>query len=514
MVSLTIQQKNLLQTLLHADAPVVVSQVAHQMNLTPRQVNYRLKPIKTWLAQHDATLKATPGIGITVECSPTQRINLLNELDTKTNFHLVLTSGQRQQLFAIHLLAADEPLILQELQNSTEVSRTTILKDLDQIEAWVKAFNLELIRRPNYGLFLKGAEFAQRQALTALLWGGTDFDDPLTSITYHTGLVSSLSNDGEHLPITKNFTAFLNKLQPQDALEWVTIAEAQQGGRFTDEAVLLLALAFSIQHYRLQMGHQVEIEAKRIEWLKGQSEWQAAVKVAEKLWDGLQIEPILSEIAIITMNLLAGLRDHVWPGDFKIDPTLADLITELMEEVAQAFTTPGLKQDGALRDGLIAHIIPAVMRQRFGLWAPSSWADEKLSRQYRQENRIAKELITIVADRTGVTLPQGDIDSLTLLIRAAFIRERPHQPKRVYIICSSGMATSQLLVARLKARFPSLEILGVLSLRELTTENVTNAHLLISTVPLVQPPKPGLPVIQVHPLLLPEDIQTITNWLT
>jgi hypothetical protein len=38
--------------------------------------------------------------------------------------------------------------------------------------------------------------------------------------------------------------------------------------------------------------------------------------------------------------------------------------------------------------------------------------------------------------------------------------------------------------------------------------------LLISTVPLLQPPRPGLPVIEVHPLLLPEDIETITHWLT
>ncbi len=76
------------------------------------------------------------------------------------------------------------------------------------------------------------------------------------------------------------------------------------------------------------------------------------------------------------------------------------------------------------------------------------------------------------------------------------------------------MATAQLLVARLKTRFPSLEILGVLSLRELMPERVAGAHLLISTVPLLRPPKPGLPVIQVHPLLSPEDIETITHWLT
>jgi hypothetical protein len=51
-------------------------------------------------------------------------------------------------------------------------------------------------------------------------------------------------------------------------------------------------------------------------------------------------------------------------------------------------------------------------------------------------------------------------------------------------------------------------------LRELTSERVADAQLLISTVPVAQAPRRGLHVIQVHPLLLPEDIETITNWLT
>jgi mannitol operon transcriptional antiterminator len=204
----------------------------------------------------------------------------------------------------------------------------------------------------------------------------------------------------------------------------------------------------------------------------------------------------------------------MWPGDLDIDPNLTELITLLMEEVTLAFNTPGLRQDMSLRDGLVAHIIPAVMRQRFGLWFPPSWSDGALSRKYEHEYTIARELALLVSERTSVTLPDGEIDTLTLLLRAAFIRERPHRPKRAFIICPSGMATSQLLVARLKARFPSLEILGVLSLRELTSERVAGAQLLISTVPLLQPPKPGLPVIQVHPLLPPEDIETITHWLT
>ena len=212
------------------------------------------------------------------------------------------------------------------------------------------------------------------------------------------------------------------------------------------------------------------------------------------------------------MHLLAGTRHHVWPGDLYIDPALTDLISVLMKDVAQAFNVVELTHDPSLRDGLFAHVIPAIMRQRFGLWAPPAWSDGRLSRNYSREYNIARELSTVVTEQTGVILPDGEIDTLTLLLRAAFIRERPYHAKRVFIVCPSGMATAQLLVARLKPQFPSLEIAGVISLRELSPARVVGANFLISTIPL-EDSSLNLPVIQVHPLLLPEDVETITNYL-
>ena len=515
MIALTNQQRNLLHELLRSDSPVVVADVADQLNLTPRQVNYRLKPIKTWLAHHDAALRATPGIGIIIDCTPDQRRGLLEELESSSKFQIVLTSGQRQQLIAAELFLASEPLILQKLQNDTDVSRTTILKDLDAIDYWIENFGLALIRRPNYGILLEGKERDRRQALAALLWGHIPFEDPLTQITYYDGLSFTFADDVHQLPIIDTYSQLVSEVQPQLALEWVTYAEAQQRGRFTDETVLHLALTFAIQKHRVSQGQSVSIEPDTLRWLQDQSIWAIALSVAHKMWPAEDQSALEPEVGEIAMYLLAGLRDQVWPGDLNIDPKLVKLITELMNEIANAFSTPGLKDDTALYDGLMAHIIPAVMRQRFQLWTPATiWTEGALSGKYQQEYVIAHELALIVEDRTGVTLPPRELDTLTLLLRAAFIRERPNHPKQVFIVCSSGMATSQLLVARLKARFPSLNILGVLSLRELTPESVASAHLLISTVPLLKPPKPGLPVIQVHPLLPPEDIETITHWLT
>jgi mannitol operon transcriptional antiterminator len=512
MVSLTIQQKDLLCQLLKANKPLAIGQLAQQSNLSSRQVNYRLKPLKTWLVQHNALLTATPGVGIEVKCSPTQRQHLLQELNASSDFQLILTAGQRQQLFTLHLLTTPEPLILNWLQYNAAVSRTTVFNDLEPIEPWARSFGLTLIRKPNYGLEFQGAELARRQLLTALLWGDVPFEAPLMAMKHGLGLTFSLA-DNPSLPIIQLTNKLLQHWDTQAAFGWVAHAEAQLGGRFTDDAVLHLALGLAVQAGRASRGYYLESDPDTLAWLQAQKVWGVAADVSSRIWPHLPSAALSGEIGGMAMQFLAGLRDQSWPGDLEIDPLFTELIDGLMAEVAQAFATPQLRYDTPLRDGLLAHVIPVLMRQRFGLWAPPSWSDGSLARQYPREYDIAQELALVVTEHSGVVLPAGEIDTLALLLRAAFIRESASRPRRVLIICPSGMATAQLLVARLKARFPSLEILGVLSLRELSPERVADAQLLISTVP-VQTPRPGLPVIQVHPLLVPEDIETITNWLT
>jgi mannitol operon transcriptional antiterminator len=113
-----------------------------------------------------------------------------------------------------------------------------------------------------------------------------------------------------------------------------------------------------------------------------------------------------------------------------------------------------------------------------------------------------------------VNLPPSEINNLVVLLRAAFIRNRAYRFDRVFVICPSGMATAQLLVARLHARFPNLSNLEVISLRDLTPALISSADLILTTVPLPRQYANHEKVIQVHPLLMPEDIETITQFLS
>ncbi len=513
MVSLTTTQRDLLQLLLTTELPIGAPAIGQQLRVTPRQVHYSLREIKTWLARHQTALQHTPGVGIQVICSADQRRRLLVELGSQAKFQLILTPGQRQQLLALQLLAAHDPLTLFQIQSAIAISRATALKDLDIVEDWLAGFGLQISRRQHRGCWIEGPELARRQALAGLLWGDVPFDWPILSVHQGQGIVFSLANDAALLPIIGAVNTLVRGWDVQGAVAQLAWAEAELGGRFTDEAVLHLSLAFGIQAQRVGIGHWASCDVDTLEWLQVQATWPVADAIARQLWRDLPDNARAAETAIVAMHLLCGARDEPWRHDLGTDTAFRTLIDILVAQVADAYAVPDLVDDRLLREGLEAHILPACVRQRFALWTPPRLTADTQADRYAVERGVAQQLADTVAAHTGIVLPFDAHDEIVLLLRAAFIRARPERARRVLVVCPSGMATTQLLVARLRARLPRLGTFEVLSMRDLNAERTASADLIITTVPLALPATAIVDVIQVHPMLKPEDIATLTQWM-
>lgn len=514
MIALTTRQRDILKLLVEMDAPLGASELAAQMKLTARQVNYNLEGVARWLSDRQVALKVTPGVGIELDCPADKSSALIQELDAESRLQIVLTSGERQQLLALTLLDENEPLISHHLHQLLQVSRTTVIKDSDRVADWMRHFDLDLDRRPNYGLLVVGQEERRRQAMAALLWGQSPFGEPLFSISHSEGLAFLPAADAELLPVLGKVNELIIKLDLPRIFGQVAYAETQLGGRFTDDAVLHLSLVFAIQAVRVHGGNYVDGENQTLAWMKTLAAWPVAAQIGQRLGWRLNVTWPESEIAAIGMYLLAAPRNDRWPGDLEIDTSFARLIDTIMQQVSEAYALPGLSQDRTLRDGLVNNLIPACLAQRFQLWLPPLPPSIALSGKYALEHELAQDLGAMVARHAGVTLPETEINNLALLLRASYIRERPNRVRQVLVVCPSGMATAQLLVARLKANFPRIGHLKVVSLRELSKEMSATAEMIITTVPLPLDISARFVVIQVHPLLLPEDIETITRHLT
>jgi mannitol operon transcriptional antiterminator len=514
MLSLTTWQRDLLQHLLSTGEPIDAVTLSQQLHLTLRQIRYGLRDIESWLQRRQVVVVNTPRVGIQISCTPEQRQRLLNELLSQDKLQLILTPEQRQQLLALALLVAQEPLILQQLQQDLIVSRSTVLKDLDAIEPWLHSFKLEIARRQHRGCWIEGSEFARRQALAALLWGDIPFDQPLMQVQATPTIVFALANDSALLPIVEQVNNVLSGWGLEEARSYISKAEGELGVWFTVEALTLMSLALALQLQRVNSGQQVDWQPEALRWVQDQVVWPVAADLGIQLWPHLPQTTHKAETAALALQFLGSARDVPWSNKFGANPTFDELINRLMATIANAYAKPQIRHDKMLYDGLDVLLMPAYVRQRFGLWSPNRPSGDTNVELYPVERKVAAQVAAEVLASTGIALSPATLDELVLLLRAALIRAQPERPRHILVVCPSGMATTQLLVAQLKARFVSMGTFEVLPLRELSAERMGKADLLITTVPLSFPDDPPIDVIQVHPMLKSEDIAALTQWLT
>lgn len=513
MVSLTTRQRDILRVLLKTNNPIRTYDLAMEIQLTPRQVHYSMKGVKGWLTTKRVTLQTTPGRGIKLVCLPEQRVSLATELERDEGLQLVLAPEQRQQLICFLLLIKAEPVLLTQLSFYLKVSRSTIVEDLDKVEKWLDERGISLTRKQNYGIHITSTEKNKQQALLALLWGKCPFYPSVFGVSFQEGLTFTLAEDIQNTPLFKEINDFLRLLNMKRIFNKVIFIEDSLGGRFTDEAVLYLALVFSVLSARIKTGNHIQVTDQELTDFLKMQEWKAAEKMIKNLGQGNISDWQPGDIAYVVMYILSSPLLENWIGDVDKTGGYKDLFEELLEAINSLYKIDGLKDDPTLRDGIINYLIPIFNQHSYNLWFPKATVDLSFAFKFDDDLFLADQLVSIIHTHTSITLDREDEYMLVAFIRAAYIRLRSYQFSNVLLVCPSGMATAQLLTARLKTRFPHLGKLSVVSFRELNSERVASADLIITLMPLPNELGRGTPIIQVSPQLSPADIDAITSFL-
>jgi mannitol operon transcriptional antiterminator len=110
----------------------------------------------------------------------------------------------------------------------------------------------------------------------------------------------------------------------------------------------------------------------------------------------------------------------------------------------------------------------------------------------------------------GATIPREEVGFLTMYLAGSLERQRLRQKIQVTVVCPAGMATAWILVSRLLAEFPQLEVVQVVSKTAFEHEaDDVATDLVVSTVPLDG--LTGVPWLLVSPLLQERDVRNLTR---
>jgi transcriptional antiterminator/mannitol/fructose-specific phosphotransferase system IIA component (Ntr-type) len=479
-------------------------------------VRYTLRDVERWLQERNARLIRKPGRGILIEVPGRLKRDLIGELESLTGYTLFLSPTERLHLLVLSLLMSDRPLLAKQLELRLGVSRTTVLKDMDKAEEWLEAHNLRLIRRPNYGFKVVGEERDWRETVVAFCLGAVG-EIPLLALCEGSEAAFRSEMRGK-VGLLRVLCAFFEDLELRYLKKLVDSIESTLQLQFADTARASLILHLALMAKRAQEGRTVQVPPDHSEGLRGRREFCAAKTVARQVEQRYGFALLESEVAYVAMQVL-GAKTRRTIADIVGERKAAGTDLEALEIVdgilaeASTYLHPYLRVDQQLIRSLAFHIEPVLNRLRFGLPIGNSLLED-IRRKYPYVFKIARRSSVIVEERVGRRIPEEEIGYIAMHLGAAMERLRTFSrvKRRVMVICGEGVATAWLLVSRMEADLPEIEVVEVMSASQMFSQRILRGDIdaVISTVPLGIA---GIPIIVVSPLLDAKDRARIREGL-
>jgi transcriptional antiterminator len=491
----------IIKILLESKEPLTINNIANQLSVSNKTIRNDLKKVKEYVDEKELYLNKKPGIGISIEGSDINKLNLASEIKITKKIIEPYSPEARKYYILKRLFMSGENITIKELAEELYVSRVTVHKDLAEVEKWLKKYNLQLFKKTNYGIEVIGKEKSWRNAAASLITlkkGNKElkellFDDYKGKVDYAT--ITKLKD--------------LIDLDYKKLEKIINDAESKLKFRFSNESFVSLVIHVAISIKRLEQNKDVSLPENILQNLKQKDEYLIAEGIAKDVEKAFHVEMPQSEIGYIALHILGGKLQQN-----EIDALEFDFIDEANENipiimakeiinVASKALSMNLASDKQLLNGLVLHLIPTVKRLKYGLTLRNPMLDE-IKSNYPEILGAAWMTSIVFKKYIGKKITEEEIGYIAMHIGAAV--ERQKKPLRVLVVCTSGIGTSQLLAARLERHFRELNIKNILSYISINKELLNDIDFIISTVPIEVKDKP---VININPLLNQNDIKKL-----
>lgn len=493
-----------IELLLKNTKPLSIDFIAETLKVSNKTIRNDFPKIEQFISAANLKLTKKPGVGIIIEGSDEKKLELVKSIKDCVSYVEPYSPEDRVNYILKTLFMSKMSITMKELSESLYVSRVTLQKDLEKVQEWLSRFELNLRRKPNYGIDIIGSEENWRKAIANLLANNKGYDE-LKELLYdeYEGKIDykSISKLKELVNIDYRL---LEKI--------VTEAEAKLKFNFSDEAFVSLIMHIAISIKRLKEGKDIKLAQDMLKSLNQNDEYEIAQKIANDIESAFKIRLPESEIGYILLHilgtkLLEGKSDNI-NIDFESQgkDELAVIMAKEIINTAQRALHISFSSDKQLLNGLILHLRPTINRLKYGLTLRNPILRE-IKENYIDIYGAAWMTSTVFERYLGITMPEEEIGYICLHLAASV--ERNKNPLKTLIVCASGIGTSQFIAARLERSFRQLDIVDVISIIELKHRKLQDIDIVISTVPI----EVNKPLLMISPMLNQNDIRRMERFL-
>lgn len=409
-------------------------------DLTRRQLGYSIDKINNWLAARSLPAIERTRQGhfiidhlILSEFSNAKTINSSNQN--------IITEQQRVYLIIVMLLCKQEELSLIHFTSELDVSKNTILSDLNEARKLIASYNVTIRYSRKFGYLIEGEEFSIRKLLINTFY-------KIIEMPNGKGRLQTLVDIKEEE---------LNELR--ERLEKI---ENKLNLKFTDEKIETLPYTLLLVLHRVKINTLKTSSSIPYKELSRTKEYQAT---EELLFDQQDIP--LQERLFITLHLLT--TNVYWSETLTEDeiPNLAQAIDDMLH-LFEKSSAIYLKDREELITKILLHMKPAYYRIKYQLTEVDDISYSLIEKELKELHHLVSQSTKPLASLIGNTIPNSETAYLTMLIGGWLRRqgEDLQEKTKAIVVCPKGISVSRLMFSELRELFPEFAFLDSLSVRD------------------------------------------------
>ena len=495
---------DLLKYLIQLEEPETIMTISRATNQSRRKIYYHLEKINDALADVGEVISSRPRVGIVLTAHQKELCQAL--LEGVDFYSYVMSMTERMQLTVLYICIAKERVTIEKLMELTEVSRNTVLNDLNEIRNQLASeqYQVNLASTKAQGYFLKCHPLNKIQYVHSLLYH--IFVEGSHSFVMI--LVEKIKEFiGEDLLLSDELQDFLNQ-RVQDV-------EQDLGKKINRHEIkfMLQVLPYLLLSCRNMALNEEEQEDLKREFtlIRKRIEYQAAKNLNSNLGAtfGLQLNDI--EISLLAVLLLSYRKDrdiHATSQDFvQLKEAIDEFIWRF--EVSSHFEIEN-KED--LLRNLLTHCKALLFRKTYGILSKNPLT-RQIKEKYADLFAVTKSCSVILEEAWLISLTDDEVAYLALHMGGFLKHNRAEKQdaKRIYLVCDEGVAVQKLLLKQCLYHLPNENLGAVFTTEQFkSVEDILDVDLLITTNDGLET---TLPTIQVQPILDYEDALNITSFV-
>ena len=508
---------DVLSLLVAAERPIAAVDIGNQLQISARMVRSSLAPAGQWLQDKNVSLQQVPGRGLYLLGPAVYKRRLAEMIVAYDHPLLCLSPSERLHIALLILCFAENPIQVKQLQQALNLSRATAFIVLGEAERWLHDHKLQLVRRPNYGCMIIGDERNWRVAAIDLIQESAG-DARLLALLQGVKTVVNIASRSQ-AGLEETLSAAWQKLDIPLIKQLMSPLEREFAGTLSDQAYIEVCIYLAVTVYRVRMGKTLNTHPDPSRVARLASRRSEAKSIAARLRQRSGI--VLSAVEIDWLALRIAEASPLAPSpepshggqDSALDPTILKLVDRILVQASLSLH-PSLSKDQELIRNLAIQLERYLDTQLASRGQPlrRPLLDE-VKMQFPYVYSVARQSSAFLTEQLGIDLDEGEIGNIAACLIAAMerLRQSDQPKKRVLVVCSEGAVTAWLLVSRLRAEFPDVEVVEVISALELESRKYLDGiDVIVSTIPLKIK---NIPHRQVNPLLGLEDCRRLKELL-